>query len=200
MIKQKAILVNKCGGQCKIESSCLFACEECVLDNFKEKESLDFKQPILVWGKFLILPTSSSKPFKFSIFLLGNRLQSNLGLQSNLSLRTPLYYGQFVWSQKCQKSYISYLYNTDTSARWTLGSVPLVSVLKRFDCMWKATKLQSLLSWYVVFPPLFLKKGQVNYLNSKGIKAANLDEGQLCKCYLDIHVVSFISNRASLGS
>ena len=154
MIKQEAILVNKRGGQCKIESSCLFACEEFVLDNFKERESLDFKQPIQVWGKFLILPTSSSKPFKFSIFLLGNRLQSNL------SLRRPLYYRQFVWSQKCQKSYISYLYNTDTSARWTLGSVPLVSVLKRFDCMWKATKLQSLLSWYIlVFPPLFLKKG-----------------------------------------
>ena len=30
-------------------------------------------------------------------------------IQSNLSLRTPPYYGQFVWSQKCQKSYISYL-------------------------------------------------------------------------------------------
>ena len=27
-------------------------------------------------------------------------------LQSNLSLRTPLYYEQFVWSQKSQKSYI----------------------------------------------------------------------------------------------
>ena len=98
---------------------------------------------------------------------------------------------------------LQYLYNMDTSARWTLGSVSLVSVLKRFDCIWKATKLQSLLSWYVVFPPLFLKKGQVNYLNSKGIKAANLDEGQLCKWHLEIHVTShsvFISNRASLGS
>ena len=150
---------------------------------------------------------------------------------------------------------LQYLYNMDTSARWTLGSVPLVSVLKRFDCIWKATKLKSLLSWYVgrdpfnqnsdrsdwekrttskggpvfsklfrldrtdplsfgpkfpeilvewiapvVFPPLLLKKGQVNYLNSKGIKAANLDEGQLCKWHLEIHVVSFISNRASLGS
>ena len=29
--------------------------------------------------------------------------------------------------------YISYLYNTDTSVKRTLGSVPLVSVLKRFD-------------------------------------------------------------------
>ena len=37
-----------------------------------------------------------------------------LGLQFSLSLRTPLYYGRFVWSQKCQKSYIHYLYNTDT--------------------------------------------------------------------------------------
>ena len=53
-------------------------------------------------------------------------------LQSNLFLQTSLY--QFVWSQKCQKSYIPYLYNTDTSVKRTLGSIPLVSVLKRFDC------------------------------------------------------------------
>ena len=48
MIKQEAILVNKRGRQCKIENSCLFGLEEFVLDNFKEKVSLDFKQPILV--------------------------------------------------------------------------------------------------------------------------------------------------------
>ena len=30
----------------------------------------------------------------------------------------------------------------------------------------------------VVFPPLFQKKGQVNYFNSKGTKAANLGERQ----------------------
>ena len=46
-----------------------------------------------------------------------------------------IYYGQFVWSQKSQKSCIPYLYNTDTSVKRTLGSVPLVSVLKRFDCI-----------------------------------------------------------------
>ena len=56
-------------------------------------------------------------------------------LPSNLSLRAPLNYGLFVWSQKCQKSHIPYLYNTDTSVKRTLGSVPLVSVLKSFDCM-----------------------------------------------------------------
>ena len=33
----------------------------------------------------------------------------------------------------------------------------------------------------VVFPLVSLKKGQVNYLNSKGIKAAYLGEGQWCK-------------------
>ena len=44
-------------------------------------------------------------------------------------IRTPLYYGQFVWSQKCQESY-----HTDTSVKRTLGSAPFVSVLKRFDC------------------------------------------------------------------
>ena len=56
-------------------------------------------------------------------------------LPSNPSLRTPLNYRQFVWSQNCQKSHIPYLYNTDTSVKQTLGSVPLVSVLKSFDCM-----------------------------------------------------------------
>ena len=50
-------------------------------------------------------------------------------------IRTPLYYGQFIWSPKCQKSYIPYLYNMDASVKQTLGSVPLVSVLKRFDCI-----------------------------------------------------------------
>ena len=46
------------------------------------------------------------------------------------SLTSPyghLSYGQLLWSQKC-------LYNTDTSVKWTLGPVLLVSVLKRFDC------------------------------------------------------------------
>ena len=56
-------------------------------------------------------------------------------VQSNLSLRTLLYYGQFVWFQKCPKSYIPYLYNTDTSVKREIGSVPLVFVLKRFDCI-----------------------------------------------------------------
>ena len=55
-------------------------------------------------------------------------------IQCNLSLQTPLYYGKFVWSQKSQKSYIPYLYKTDTSVKRTIGSVPLVSVLNRFDC------------------------------------------------------------------
>ena len=54
-------------------------------------------------------------------------------IQSNLSLWTPPYYGHFIWSQKCQKSYIPYLYNMDTSVKRTLGYVSLVSVLKRFD-------------------------------------------------------------------
>ena len=46
---------------------------------------------------------------------------------------STVYYGQFIWSQKCQKSHIPYLYNMDTSVKPTLGSVPVVSVLKRFD-------------------------------------------------------------------
>ena len=56
-------------------------------------------------------------------------LQSNLWLLTDTYIvRTPLYHRQFVWSQKCQKSYIPYLFNTYTSVNWTLGSVPLASV------------------------------------------------------------------------
>ena len=62
-------------------------------------------------------------------------------LRSNLSLRTPFYYGQFVWFQKCQKSYVPYLCNKDTSVKRTLGSVPLVFVIKRFDCIVKSIVL-----------------------------------------------------------
>ena len=76
-----------------------------------------------------------------------NRLRTSLPLEDSMvrnfppvsfgpcSLKYSSHYTPiFVWSQKCQKSYIPYLYNTDTSVKWTLGSVPLVSVLKRFDC------------------------------------------------------------------
>ena len=55
---------------------------------------------------------------------------------------TLLYYGQFIWSQKSQKLYIPYLYNTNTSVKWTLGSIPWMSVLKRFDCMYNTAKFQ----------------------------------------------------------
>ena len=100
-----------------------------------------------------------------------------MSVQSNLSLRTPLYCGQFVkfvHSLFCSrssfldelarnrllrrltvrlvtempKSYIPSLYNTDTSVKRTLGSVPLVSVLKRFDC-----KLYFFILWpFHLFP------------------------------------------------
>ena len=68
--KQEALLINKRGGQCTVENSCLFGLEEFVLDNFKEKESLDFKQPILVWGKFLILPIKWVQSLSFQSFCL----------------------------------------------------------------------------------------------------------------------------------
>ena len=73
-------------------------------------------------------------------------------VQCKLSLRTPLYYGQFVWFQKCQKSYIPYHYDTDSSIKQPIGSVPLVSVLKRFDCVfygwWR--------SWRPVTSPIMI--------------------------------------------
>ena len=47
--------------------------------------------------------------------MLKTAFKANISVQSNLSLQTPqsiietpLYYGQFVWSQKCQKWYIPY--------------------------------------------------------------------------------------------
>ena len=59
MRKREVILVNKGFGRHKIENGCFFDLVKVVLDNFKEKESLAFKEPILVRDKFLILPMSS---------------------------------------------------------------------------------------------------------------------------------------------
>ena len=78
-----------------------------------------------------------------------NRPLVFIHVQSILSLPTPLYYGQFIWYQKCQTSYIPYLYHTDTAVKRTIGSVPLVSVLKRFDCIYLRSKM-SLLIWLFV--------------------------------------------------
>ena len=64
------------------------------------------------------------------LFLNGYSLTSPYGHLYSMDTS----YRQFVWSQKEQKSCIPYLYYTNTSVKWTLGSVPLVSVLKRVDC------------------------------------------------------------------
>ena len=55
-------------------------------------------------------------------------------MQSNLSLRTPLHYGQFTWSPRDWNPYKAYFSKTDTSIIRRLIPVPLMSVIKRFDC------------------------------------------------------------------
>ena len=52
--------------------------------------------------------------------------------------------------RNAKKSHIPYLYNTDTSVKRTLGSVPLVSVLKSFDCMPRWGELRTLSGQSVV--------------------------------------------------
>ena len=56
-------------------------------------------------------------------------------------------------SQKCQKSYIPYPFNTDTSVKRTLGSVTLLSVLKRFDytCLTKLDQAVSICGFLLNF-------------------------------------------------
>ena len=93
-------------------------------------------------------------------------------------IQTPLYYKQLVWSQKCQKSYVPYLYNTDTSVKWTLGSVPLVSVLKRFDCssflFWSLceTVPDKGKPWFMYEAYQHIIKVQVEYLIRIGVDPA----------------------------
>ena len=55
MRKREVILVNKGFGRHKIENGCFFDLGKVVLDNFKEKESLAFKEPILVRDKFRVV-------------------------------------------------------------------------------------------------------------------------------------------------
>ena len=51
-------------------------------------------------------------------------------IQSNLSLRTPLYFDSSFAPRNTKNHTFS-----DTSVKRTLGSVPLFSVLKRLDCI-----------------------------------------------------------------
>ena len=70
-------------------------------------------------------------------------------MQWNISLRIPLYYGQFTWSLRDWDTYKAYFSKTDTSIIRTLISVPLVSVIKRFDCLcafWNTRKLKELVN------------------------------------------------------
>ena len=49
-------------------------------------------------------------------------------------IQTPLYYGHFTWSLRDQNPSKAYLSEMDTSIIRTLIPVPLVSVIKRFNC------------------------------------------------------------------
>lgn len=51
------------------------------------------------------------------------------------TIQAPLYWQQFTCTQRKQISYNLYIYNTDTSMKWTFSSGPLVSVLEKFDCI-----------------------------------------------------------------
>ena len=55
-------------------------------------------------------------------------------LTDTFLIRTPLYYGQFTWSLRDRNPYKAYFSKTDTSIMRTLIPVPLVSLIKRFDC------------------------------------------------------------------
>ena len=62
----------------------------------------------------------------------------SLSAVQNYTLTSP--YGHFSITDSSfgprneKKPYLPYIYDTDTSLNRTLGSVPLVSVLKRIDC------------------------------------------------------------------
>ena len=59
-------------------------------------------------------------------------------------IRTPLYYGQFTWSLRDRNPYKAYLSKTDTSIMRTIIPVPLVSAIKRFNCILR----QHILTYY----------------------------------------------------
>lgn len=50
-------------------------------------------------------------------------------------IQAPLCWQQFTCTQRKQISHNLYIYNTDTSMKWTFSSGPLVSVLEKFDCI-----------------------------------------------------------------
>lgn len=59
-------------------------------------------------------------------------------LMDKYKMRTPSHYVQITRSERNKNSYKLYLCNMDTFIIPTLSPVPLVSILKRFDCIHKA--------------------------------------------------------------
>lgn len=90
---------------------------------------------------------------------LGVGRAGKLEIQSNLSLLIPLHYGQLTWSQRNRIHITStssggYLHNTDIR-------VPLVSVLRRVDCVFmRLVKINSSQEGMAKYIPKQNTKGQ----------------------------------------
>ena len=97
-------------------------------------------------------------------------------------IQTPLYYGQFIWSLREQNPYkactCSSLKHTSTIIR-TLTPVPLVSVIKRFDCI--ADTYKQLIYVMIILPvkrkPLTIAIINVLHLNTQTILQSRYNIG-----------------------
>ena len=80
------------------------------------------------------------------------------------------------------KSYIPNLYNTDTSVKRTLGSVPLVVVLKRFDCI-KLARLPKVASarWLSI---VCMSYFSCQAINNRPLKFLNVNGVNVFVCLL----------------
>ena len=69
----------------------------------------------------------------------------------NLSIWTPLYYRQYTYTLRHQNLHKAYFSKTDTSIVSTLIPVPLVSVIKRFNCTHSLPKAKKVKNSFCLF-------------------------------------------------
>ena len=102
-----------------------------------------------LWGFWYTEKTFLSK-LSWSVTLQNNEVLSNLSLRTPQCGHPSITYSLFGTRNTKNHTFPSSIIRTPQSVKRTLGSVPLLSVLKRFDCLNHSTSFISKIAWWIL--------------------------------------------------
>ena len=102
-----------------------------------------------LWGFWYTEKTFLSK-LSWSVTLQNNEVQSNLSLRTPQCGHPSITYSLFGTRNTKNHTFPSSIIRTPQSVKRTVGSVPLLSVLKRFDCLNHSTSFISKIAWWIL--------------------------------------------------